>query len=140
MKVRNGFVSNSSSSSFIVGVKKGEKLTEKLLLRLFKVPEDSPLYSFAKDVAKVALEAKGPYRSFEELVRNAWEYDSLEQYEDDYPRRERRQEEDWFDEGFKLYYGRVSTDDWDYPAEVWLCRREIDCENDKLIFSSQGGY
>lgn len=50
MKCRGGFVSNSSSSSFIIGIKDIE-LTQQTLLNAFKIPTDSPLYKFAKDMA-----------------------------------------------------------------------------------------
>jgi gas vesicle protein len=41
MKVRGGFVSNSSSSSFIVAVKTEEPVTKALLLELLGIPADS---------------------------------------------------------------------------------------------------
>ena len=55
MKTRKGFVSNSSSSSFIIGVQ-GE-LTEEKLMRAFKIDPVSPLYRLVKDIAGVLLEA-----------------------------------------------------------------------------------
>jgi len=51
MKFRNGFVSNSSSSSFIVTMKNGEKMTKEILMNTFDVKKNSPLYSFANDLS-----------------------------------------------------------------------------------------
>lgn len=50
MKTRTGFVSNSSSSSFIITTK--EPLSKSNLLDIFNVPILSPLYPFAKDMAE----------------------------------------------------------------------------------------
>jgi hypothetical protein len=49
MKIRQGFVSNSSSSSFIIGCK--GKPTKKKLLDFLEVGKSSPLYPFAEEMA-----------------------------------------------------------------------------------------
>ena len=51
MKTRNGFVSNSSSSSFVVVMKNGKEMTKSNLLEAFDVKKTSPLYSFADDLS-----------------------------------------------------------------------------------------
>ena len=55
MKIRNGFVSNSSSSSFVLACK-GEP-TESKLLDAFKVPVESPFYDLATKIAEQLVEA-----------------------------------------------------------------------------------
>ena len=52
MKIRSGFVSNSSSSSFVVIMKNGKELTKETLLETFEVKETSPLYGFALDITE----------------------------------------------------------------------------------------
>jgi len=52
MKIRNGFVSNSSSSSFIIVMKNNQKLTKESLIESFEVSEKSPLFGFAENLAK----------------------------------------------------------------------------------------
>jgi hypothetical protein len=50
MKIRNGFVSNSSSSSFIIGFKGNfsQKTFKEKLIEKFAVPEGHPLEKIAK--------------------------------------------------------------------------------------------
>lgn len=65
MKIRNGFVSNSSSSSFIVAWR-GSLNTENVLKAL-DVNEKSPLYDFAKDLANfIVQERKTIYQNWEQ--------------------------------------------------------------------------
>jgi hypothetical protein len=50
MKIRSDFVTNSSSSSFVIGVK--EELTREKLYKIFQVSEDHPL----RDIPDTILE------------------------------------------------------------------------------------
>jgi len=52
MKIRNGFVSNSSSSSFLIVMKNNQKLNKESLIDAFDISEKSPLFGFAKDLAQ----------------------------------------------------------------------------------------
>ena len=60
MKVRKGFVSNSSSSSFIIATT-AQQLTLDNLLEAFAVPEGSPLFKVACDMAQVMLDKATKY-------------------------------------------------------------------------------
>ena len=82
MKIRNGFVSNSSSSSFIIGVN-GE-LTEEKLLKAFGVNKESQFYYIFSAVA-------------EELCSEVEQVD-IQKYKDEYS---------W---SYKDYYKQVIDD------------------------------
>jgi len=51
MKIRNGFVSNSSSSSFLIVMKNNKVLNKNSLIESFKIDKNSPLFGFANDLA-----------------------------------------------------------------------------------------
>lgn len=55
MKIRKGFVSNSSSSSFIIGVKDGSEMTADMLSKAMNVPESSPLNQFSKNLVEFII-------------------------------------------------------------------------------------
>jgi hypothetical protein len=50
MKIRNGFVSNSSSSSFVVILKNGEELKKDNLIDVFGVDRTSPMYGITESI------------------------------------------------------------------------------------------
>lgn len=127
MKTRHGFVSNSSSSSFIIGVK--GKLTKEKLMRSFKVDKESPLFSIAKEITKVMLNSEE--FSLKELLKDR--ECSIDELSDI--------ERKIFDNGFKLYIGQASNDGYGSAgAETVLCNMDLDYEDEDLILFKEGGY
>jgi len=123
VKKRKGFVSNSSSSSFIIGVK-GE-LTEEKLMKAFKVNKDSPLYSLVTKMAQVMKKKSDVY--------------TKEEYLDDMCCGE----EDLSDtvvaiieRGFKIYRGWVSDEEGD-PAESALYNLALNYTDEDLILFAE---
>ena len=55
MKIRNGFVSNSSSSSFII-VCKNVELSSNILMNAFDIEKDSQIYNIVKTVMKILID------------------------------------------------------------------------------------
>ena len=59
MKRRSGFVSNSSSSSFVIACKDGS-LTKQKLMGSFKTPKESFMYNIASDIADFLISEVKP--------------------------------------------------------------------------------
>ena len=118
MKIRTGFVSNSSSSSFIFGYKGEKPDWRELMGRLFMIADDSMLYSIFKPIAKyiVATVDDNPI-------------DGLS----DGPRIK-----ELVKEGFNLSYG--GFDDQAGGIREGLCNEHMFHEGGKFFFWQEGGY
>ena len=126
MKTRSGFVSNSSSSSFIIGVK-GE-LTEEKIMRAFKIGVDSPLYCVAKNMTGVLMSAD-PF-TLEELIEDRC-YEDRDDLDDI--------EKKIFEKGF-IFYSGYASDDSGVSVESALSDTALDYEDDNLILFKEAGY
>ena len=130
MKVRKGFVSNSSSSSFIIATT-AQQLTLDNLLEAFAVPEGSPLFKVACDMAQVMLDRATKYDE-KEILYN-WGYKSLEEALED-----GNQQAQLIERGFTVYGGYASDEDG--GIEAMLCNTEIDFESEDVVLYCEGGY
>ena len=120
MKTREGFVGNSSTSSFIVAVK-GELTVEKLM-KWARIPDDSPLHSIAEDLVGVLVGAAEKT------------YSKVEEYEEDLKNDDIGENTDipkYISEGFTVHAGTLSTEG---EADEWtMANLEIDYKSDDLI-------
>lgn len=120
MKIRIGFVSNSSSSSFVIGTK--GKLTPELVLKAFKIPKDSPLYEIAKLIAR-SIVGSARETTLEEIVE-----------EDG---RLSKEEEELAKKGMTIYKGSFGSDG--EGLEAALCEASINFEDEDIIMKHEGG-
>jgi len=133
MKIRNGFVSNSSSSSFVI-ISKNGKLTKEKIMKAFDVNEKSPLYRMAQSLAGEIISSC--QEQTKEQCKNNYlgsiysDDDFKEEYPDIYEIYTKSEKLGW-----KVYEG--SADSCDQPT---LCDLELEYEDDDIKISKDGVY
>lgn len=146
MKIRTGFVSNSSSSSFIVTMKNNKKLTKEILLETFEVPETSPLYGFAVDLAEWIIRnvKKDTIKSIHDdyignyKKKQLTEDQMIEEILEDYGGMEKEELEKIKSGEIVRYSCSAATDSGD-ALEEYICNSGMDIETDDIIIEC-GGY
>lgn len=144
MKTRSGFVSNSSSSSFIIGVKKevlqDEELLVSKLLEIFEITRTSPFFSLLTDVVSY-LKNSTYYRTKEEY----FEFLKQDLYLTDKSEEEVLEElKEWYSQQFDIYQrfdelGLVITErTMDYHEEDYQVFSKITCEKEDLMIINLG--
>ena len=123
MKIRYGFVSNSSSSSFIVAYK-GEKPTQEQVLEAVGIVKGSPAAAMFGGIFKELLSAK---RMHKEDIKEMREYDP----EDETLKL--------IDEGWTVLLGHASDEGGD-PDEAFLCFSDIEVVTDNFRILKDSGY
>ena len=124
MKQRNGFVSNSSSSSFIIGSK--TSLTTQKIVNLFETPMKSPFFSIVKEISKTIHECLGkPYATLDDLKKD-FDEDNMIAFA-----------KKLFDEGFIVYFGSFSSEG--EGAEKMLCDLSINFNGKDFRIKHDGG-
>lgn len=149
MKIRQGFVSNSSSSSFIAIMKNGQDLTKAAILEALEVKKGAPLYSFAKDVADWMisnLDEQNVSDIFENYIGS---YNGQILVEDDMINEILKEElepdiltEDTLekikDKKYRYYEGSASDEEG--GLEGYLCDVGINVDTDIMLIKSGGSY
>jgi hypothetical protein len=124
MKIRNGFVSNSSSSSFVIAYKGNleEELDKALKL---PVPENYPLRELIVELADAFhINVNETFKDMASYKKGGYDEDDSEVKE-------------LFEKGFTVAVG--SFEDIE-AVEAFLCNQDIDYESDTLVIKQEGGY
>ena len=136
MKKRSCFVSNSSSSSFVIASK--EYLTDKTALKVFKTPQDSVLYPLAVQMSKLIVGRAEGGNSFEEwLSEEGLDRDDLLWR---YGEQDFKLLEEVGKKGRHFYFGAFSAEEYsDYGAETVLNFNGFDYDDDEILFFKEEG-
>jgi hypothetical protein len=142
MKTRIGFVSNSSSSSFIVAVKSDMSFYQiaSKVKRLFSVPEGHPLSKISELAAHQVMDGihEGKLITTKQQIVDEWgPYETLKDAEDDgfklFKRGIGARALKCLDEGFKVFLADFYND-----ADVDLTQAPIDVETPDFVLMSEG--
>jgi len=131
MKIRHGFVSNSSSSSFIIGVKTKQDLSEAALVDALGVPETSALSDFAKELAQFIVNHAEEV-TVEDMLYN-YGIDTLDEaIEEDIVQAK------LLKTGYKVYSLEASYNEYESLMEAFIGNGGLDSvETDAIVFKTQ---
>jgi len=146
MKLRNGFVSNSSSSSFIVTVKNEKELSKDTLMKLFDLNENSILFDFANGLSDwmirnlKEMSIKDIFENYCDSGKNLSDEEMIDEIiEQGYPNISREDLLRILRKEYRYYEGSASDDSGD-GLETYLCETGINVNNDLIHIQSGGDY
>jgi len=134
MKIRNGFVSNSSSSSFIIAFDGDEDKLEKKIKEIFGIKTKYPIKF--PDITQTIMDCIGEKYSdidgIKEFMNNHDMEDEKDGTEVDTTAIK------YLKKGWTIYTGEF--DDQNDAAEAMLCNSEIEYKDKEIYIWSAEGY
>ena len=126
MKIRTGFVSNSSSSSFIIGSKK--EIDENSLVKIFKTKEGDLFHPFSKLTSEI-------------IYRHSKKFSSIEEYKKETYGEPSDFVKNIFDKGMILYTGSVPDfGDGGDVLEAAVCKMKFSYSDKNIIIDKDNTY
>ena len=136
MKIRNGFVSNSSTSSFVLGIK-GVTLEE-----AFDELESSEVANeglFSGMVGEALSVLKGACNELnDKYVESELSYKNMDDFLGDRPQYYKDIKSLMLN-GFTVYMGSL-TDEGGEAMEALLCNTDLNYDSEHLVIRHEGGY
>jgi methionine salvage enolase-phosphatase E1 len=130
MKTRNGFVSNLSSSSFIIAYKDKADVRKKLE-DIFKLPKGHILESFTERIAESIIHLIDEDKEFKD-IKEYNKYIETGGYEDG-------ELQELLEKGYSVASGDFVSDS-ENALEVYLCDTDLNYEDKDFIFKHEGGF
>lgn len=127
MKIRNDFVTNSSSSSFVIATK--DEINKEMLLNCFRIPEKSPLFDFANDLSNFIV-GEVKKHTIEEIIDD-YCCDSINELPSYYQKA--------INKGFNNLYRGSASNESD-GIEMVFCDMSMEYEDENIIIIKDGGY
>ncbi len=135
MKIRAGFVSNSSSTSFLILA--AEDLTEENFFELMGVNPKSPLADIFRELHEALLDGAGTPVDLQKIDDSVPVTEWLDGLGDERSPISPRMVEKLLDakkRGLKVYHGNLDTES--SQAECFFCCDSFETENEKFYFNA----
>lgn len=138
MKVRQDFVTNSSSTSFIISMK--EKWNEKNFLKALGVEGNSPMNQIFEDLFDAINKNKQDLFSYMKEYNKTPKEVQAFLTDNGYTDEVIQKVTQLLQEGRKVYFGKLSSDGYS-SAEVYFCMESfVLCEEDIYFNGQIGGW
>lgn len=138
MKIRAGFVSNSSSSNFVMMVSKGmsEEEIRAIVAECVGPMTNFFMPDFRQNLIDTIMECKGEKVDLENELKweNKWLAENPDRDTDDRDEIQRK-----IDSGIDYYQGGFS-DNGDGSLQAWLCDTSFKVERDGFSMENEEGY
>jgi len=133
MKIRTGFVSNSSSSSFIIYYNKGKKELKKKLEEIFDIslPENFPIKMPLKGIGETVYSNISETFSSVKAYMNEFGYEEEDECDTETLEHLKK--------GGTVYMGGFADDTGELLDQL-LCNSDIHYEDEEITIHQHGGY